>query len=232
MAVDFKKIKAICFDVDGTLSDTDDLWVARFVNTLKPLQGLVGEIRLQRWGRSLVMTMETPGNLVYEILDRMHLDDDVARLYNWMAIKKIGRKPRKFWIIPNIKEMLVQFHPRYPMAVVSARDEAGTLTFLKQFELDPYFKTVVTSQTCKYTKPFPDPVHWAAEKMGVPPENCLMVGDTTVDIRAGKAAGAQTVGVLCGFGTERELRRAGADLILKSTHELMDLMPNENNSLI
>ena len=55
---------------------------------------------------------------------------------------------------------------------------------------------------------------WAAQQMQVKPEECLMVGDTTVDIRAGKSAGAQTVGVLCGFGTERELRRAGADLNL------------------
>ena len=126
--------------------------------------------------------------------------------------------------------MLVQLHTRYPLAVVSARDEAGTLTFMEQYELYSYFSTIVTSQTCIYTKPFPDPILWAAEKMGVAAENCLMVGDTTVDMRAGKAAGAQTVGVLCGFGTERELRRAGADLIIKSTHELLDLLKNENIS--
>ena len=51
-----------------------------------------------------------------------------------------------------------------------------------------------------------------------------MIGDTTVDIRAGRAAGAQTVGVLCGFGSERELRRAGADLILASTAELGEML--------
>jgi phosphoglycolate phosphatase-like HAD superfamily hydrolase len=51
-----------------------------------------------------------------------------------------------------------------------------------------------------------------------------MIGDTTVDILAGKAAGAQTVGVLCGFGEEAELRRAGADLIVKDLKELFDLM--------
>jgi phosphoglycolate phosphatase-like HAD superfamily hydrolase len=56
------------------------------------------------------------------------------------------------------------------------------------------------------------------------PENCLMVGDTTVDIRAGKAAGTQTVGVLCGFGQEAELRRAGADLIIASTAVLPQLL--------
>ena len=43
------------------------------------------------------------------------------------------------------------------------------------------------------------------------------------DIRAGKAAGSQTVGVLCGFGTERELRKAGADLILRNTGELLEI---------
>ena len=50
-----------------------------------------------------------------------------------------------------------------------------------------------------------------------------MIGDTTVDMRAGKAAGAQTLGVLCGFGEEAELRQLGADFILKSTSDLPQL---------
>jgi phosphoglycolate phosphatase len=59
--------------------------------------------------------------------------------------------------------------------------------------------------------------------MGVQPAECLMIGDTTVDIRAGKSAGAQTIGVLCGFGEEPELRQLGADLILRSTSDLDEL---------
>ena len=59
-----------------------------------------------------------------------------------------------------------------------------------------------------------------AENVGVKPENCLMIGDTTVDMRAGVAAGAQTVGVLSGFGEEEELRKTGADLILNSVADL------------
>jgi phosphoglycolate phosphatase len=51
-----------------------------------------------------------------------------------------------------------------------------------------------------------------------------MVGDTSVDIRAGKAAGAQTAGVLCGFGQEAELRRMGADLILPTTPLLVEAL--------
>jgi phosphoglycolate phosphatase-like HAD superfamily hydrolase len=60
--------------------------------------------------------------------------------------------------------------------------------------------------------------------MGVLPAECLMVGDTVVDIKSGKAAGAQTVGVLCGFGEEKELIKAGADVILETTPALIDLL--------
>jgi len=78
--------------------------------------------------------------------------------------------------------------------------------------------------TCAHTKPFPDPVLWAAGQMGVEPENCLMVGDTTVDVRAGNAASAQTIGVLCGFGERAELLRLGADMILATTPELAQVL--------
>jgi phosphoglycolate phosphatase-like HAD superfamily hydrolase len=89
-----------------------------------------------------------------------------------------------------------------------------------------YFTCVVTAQTCAHTKPFPDPIHYAAERMGTPAQNCLMVGDTIVDILAGKAAGAQTAGVLCGFGEQVELLAAGANAILATTADLPALILN------
>ena len=81
----------------------------------------------------------------------------------------------------------------------------------------------MTALSAIHTKPYPDPILFAARLMDVPPEACLMVGDTTVDIRAGKAAGAQVLGVLCGFGEEAELKQLGADLILKTTSELPEI---------
>ncbi len=113
--------------------------------------------------------------------------------------------------------MLHHLHRRFPLAIITARGEEGALAFLHQHRLHPFFKIIASAQTCTYTKPFPDPLLWAAQQLGVLPQECLMIGDTVMDIRTGQAAGAQTVGVLCGFGTERELRRAGADLILPST---------------
>jgi phosphoglycolate phosphatase len=62
------------------------------------------------------------------------------------------------------------------------------------------------------------------EQMDAGSEETLMVGDTTVDLRAGRAAGTQTVGVLCGFGEQAELEAAGADRILGTTPELVDVL--------
>jgi N-acetyl-D-muramate 6-phosphate phosphatase len=59
--------------------------------------------------------------------------------------------------------------------------------------------------------------------MGLEPAQCVMIGDTIVDVRAGKSAGAQTIAVLCGFGSQQELERAGADLIVAMTPDIQSL---------
>jgi HAD superfamily hydrolase (TIGR01549 family) len=223
MPLDIPRIQAILFDIDGTLSDTDDQWASRMERFLRPMRFLFPGHSTRHIARRLIMALETPTNSVYTLLDRLSLDADVFRLLQW--ISRIGRPktPQKFWIIPGAIELLENLHARFPLAVVSARDAASTHRFLEQFQISSCFQAVATSQTCRYTKPFPDPVIWAARQLGVAPEHCLMVGDTTVDVRAGRSAGAQTVGVLCGFGMEDELRRAGADEILPSTARLDDL---------
>jgi len=119
--------------------------------------------------------------------------------------------------------LLADFVEKFSMGVVSARDEDSTMAFIRQFNLEKHFNVVVTSQTCRHTKPFPDPLLFAAEKLGVEPQFCLMVGDTTVDMKAAKLAGMQAVGVLCGFGREKELKRAGADVILPATTDLRQI---------
>jgi HAD superfamily hydrolase (TIGR01509 family) len=218
MPLDLARIKALCFDVDGTLSDTDDLYAQKAARFLPRF--LFRDPA--RAARRLVMWIESPGNALMGLPDRFGLDDELAALVDWMY-----RHRRKRWkqylLVPGVDALLASLHGRFPMAVVSARDEGGTRAFLDHFHLTRYFDAIVTSLTAPHTKPYPDPILFAAQKMGVAPESCLMIGDTTVDMRAGKSAGAQTVGVLCGFGEENELRRAGADAIFKSTADLKEL---------
>jgi HAD superfamily hydrolase (TIGR01549 family) len=169
------------------------------------------------------MWSEAPGNFLIGIPDTLGLDDEIAAMMEWLNRSR-PRPMKNFLLIPGIYEMLEQLSRCYPLAVVSAREAGSTRLFLDRFELTPFFQVIVTGQTAEHTKPYPDPVLYAAKAMDVPPGSCLMVGDTTVDIRAGKSAGAQTVGVLCGFGEEDELRRRGADMILATTSELVQVL--------
>jgi HAD superfamily hydrolase (TIGR01509 family) len=219
MPLDQSRIQAICFDVDGTLRDTDDQYTASFARLFRPLRFLLPRRDVEGFARWFVMTVESPANWVFSIPDRLHLDDELANIGEWLD-KRRKPRPHHYLLIQGVRELLADLSTRYPLAVVSARPRRGTMGFLDHFELTPYFTCFATGQSAPRTKPFPDPVIWAAKQMGVQPENCLMVGDTTVDIRAGKSAGAQTVGVLCGFGQRAELERAGADLILEGTWEL------------
>jgi N-acetyl-D-muramate 6-phosphate phosphatase len=223
MSLDLPRIQALCFDVDGTLSDTDDLFANKISTYFRPIRFFLPGRDAERAARRFVMWAEAPGNLLLGIPDWLDIDSPLAALVEWTTILT-PRPKRNFLLVPGVKEMLTQLKGHYPMAVVSARDERSTTRFLDQFELHPYFDVVVTALTARHTKPYPDPILYAAAKMGVQPEGCLMIGDTIIDIRAGKAAGAQTLGVLCGFGEEPELRRLGADEILESTAGLADLL--------
>lgn len=213
-------VRAICFDVDGTLSDTDDQMVAQFVKFLRPVNFLLRKQPLPFVARRMVMTLESPAHILMGVPDFLGLDEPAAWLFSGINRAIWRRRRNNFLLVSGVREMLQGLSRRYPLAVVSARDAISTRAFLEQYDLLPFFKCIATAQTCFHTKPFPDPILWAARQMNVPPEACLMVGDTSVDMRAGRAAGAQKVGVLCGFGERAELLKYGADLILTTTPEL------------
>lgn len=219
MTLDISRIKALCFDVDGTLSDTDDLY-AQKVKRFFP-RFLFRDP--DHAARRFVMWIEAPGNAMLGLTDTIGLDDEIVAFIDWLSRHR-QHSSKKFLLIPGVDELLAKLNGHYPMAVVSARDEKGTMRFLMQFDLARYFDVVITGQSAEHTKPYPDPVLLAAHQMNVKPEECLMIGDTTVDMRAGKSAGAQTVGVLCGFGEEPELRKMKADLILKTTKDLAEVL--------
>ncbi len=219
--LDLSRVKALLFDVDGTLADSDNAMTDRISRLLRPLRFLVNEARAAAFSRKLVIAAESPGNLLLELADRVSMDHLIARFLERRAARQ---NARVLPVIPGVPDMLAVLHARFPMAVVSARNNLTTLSFLRAHNLDAYFSLVVTSQTCARTKPFPDPLLFAAQTLGVPIENCLMIGDTTPDVRAALAAGAQSLSVLCGFGTQKELERAGTQHVLPSTADLAEFL--------
>jgi HAD superfamily hydrolase (TIGR01549 family) len=224
--IDRSRVRGLLFDVDGTLSDTDDRMVDRVARFLKPIAWLFKDKNPRRFARWFIMGVETPANFLYGLADQLGLDQLFSRLYNWLSQKHHAANPdrERYSLIPGVKGMLDALAGQYPMAVVSARDSESTNRFLKYFDLEKYFEVIVTAQTCPHTKPFPDPVLYAAEQLGLSPEDCVMIGDTIVDVHAGRAANTQTVAVLCGFGVSQELEQAGADLILSTTSDILKIL--------
>jgi phosphoglycolate phosphatase len=209
----------ICLDIDGTLADTDDAFVVQVARALGFLRlaPRLDPLRLARW---LVMRLESPATALITTVDRLGLDEVAAPLDNLWHRWRGEASSRAFRLIPGVLPALAALRLRYPLAIVTARSALGAAAFLQQPDLEGIFTCVATAGTCRRTKPDPASLLWTAQQLGVSPDACLMVGDTTVDMLAGRRAGSQTVGVLCGFGERDELARAGADLILESTADL------------
>lgn len=242
MPLDLTRIRALCFDVDGTIADTDDHLVAQLAAALHRVP-LVGGRRAERLARQVVMGAETPVHAAYALLDRLGLDAPVSRLRTRLRtvrargvdpattrnLEAVDEVPHD--MMAGVQEMLVALASRYPMSTISTGMAPRVERFLEHYGVREHFTAVVGAQTTRRMKPHPEPLIFAAKAMGVEPEACLMIGDTTIDIRTGVAAGAQTVGVLCGFGTERELRSSGAGLILRTTSDLLAVLHPAQDTL-
>jgi phosphoglycolate phosphatase len=224
MPFDPTRVRAICFDVDGTLSDTDDQLVGQIAEFFDRLLLMSGK-SAKRLARRLVMDAESPVNTVYGLADRLGIDDELAQVRNYLdRLKTTEPAPTEHLVVPGIAAMIRTLAAHYPMCAISTGGAERVEDFFEHFGIRAPFTALITAQTTERMKPYPDPVLYAAERMGVAPEDCVMIGDTVVDILAGKSAGAQTIGVLCGFGTEDELRRDGADHIVDMTTEVVDLL--------
>ena len=242
VTLDRTRIRALCFDVDGTLADTDDHLVTRLAALIDAVPAVSGR-RAERLARQAVMGLESPVHAAYAKLDAWGLDVPLTRLRNRLrAIRARNADPARTRnpeaidevphdMVPGVQEMLKTLARHWPMCTISTGHVPRIDRFLRHYGVRELFAAVVGAETTPRMKPHPEPLRFAAAAMGVAPEHCLMVGDTTVDMRTGTSAGAQCVGVLCGFGTENELRRTGAQLILRTTSDLLAVLRPDDDPL-
>lgn len=243
MSLDLARIDALVFDIDGTLSDTDDHLVAQVASALDVLPAVSGR-RAATWARQLVMALETPTNTAYRLLDRLGIDDELTSIKGVVrdvrARLRAERRPGRHAeatddelhdLVPDVAEMLAELAPRFPISAFSTGGAPRIEAFLAGHGVRELFVAVAGAQTTPRMKPYPDPLLYVAEAMGVAPDRCLVVGDTTVDMQTAAAVGAQAVGVLCGFGTEDELRREGAIEILATTSDVLALLAPDTDAL-
>jgi phosphoglycolate phosphatase len=216
------KIRCLLFDLDGTLVDSrDDL--ADAVNlTLSEMKlatlpvaavyDFIGEGVFNLLDRSLSASAKTAAseqltNRGVEIF-RRHYEANClvkTRLYDGVAAALAGMDG-------------------WQKAVVTNKPRDFSVKILEAFGIASHFALVAGGDSFPERKPSPLPLLRTAEKLACAPGECLMIGDSRVDVEAGKNAGMRTVGLTGGFRGRAELERAGADYLVADFAELARLL--------
>jgi phosphoglycolate phosphatase len=203
----------IIFDLDGTLIDsrvdlTNSVNVAlRHVGL--PIKSVDETIRMIGSGtRALVERAVGPHpekfHEAFTIFSRdygLHLLDH-TRLY------------------PGTPEMLDLFHGETVLAVMSNKRQRFCDAILQGLGADRYFKIIQGGDGPLARKPNPAPLLHICESLAISPSRAVMVGDSPVDVEAGKRAGMRTVGITGGFTPPEVMDSSGADLLLSTVAAL------------
>ncbi len=197
---------ALLFDLDGTLVDSVYQHVLAWRDALHD-----EELDLSVWRIHRRIGMS--GGLFLKALERelgMNLSEGQAeRLRQSHARALLGRL-EQIRPLPGARELLSTLSSMgvpWAVATSGAEKTAGpTLAMLGIPEGTP----IVTRDQVAYAKPNPDLFIAAAERLGVPPGDCFVVGDSIWDLLAAQRAGSLGVGVLSGGYGREELEQAGA----------------------
>jgi HAD superfamily hydrolase (TIGR01509 family) len=214
------EIDAVLFDLDGTLVETDDDAVAAMAHRLRPLARILPKRDPQLAARRLVMSLDRPVTRILTLAHRVHLDDNLAGLAQQLYRLRGVRPSSDLRPMVGVVEMLRGLDRPYCLAIVTNRSHREAEAFLEQQGLAGMFDVVTGREDTWHLKPHPAPVTHTIRRLGVPPERCLMVGDTASDVVSARRAGARTAAVLCGFGTRGMLEEAHASLVFGTTAEL------------
>ncbi len=218
-------IKVLIFDIDGTLRDTDDEIARKIELFLLHFQFAISTTEAKTYARRFVMDIENPGQKFLYYSDKWGWDNFIHLSVKWIRkLIKPFKHNSNFTSVDGIQTMIPKLAEKYTLAVCSAGDIETVTNFLQAAGIFQYFKVIATALTCRYTKPFPDPLIFIANELNTPLDQCIMIGDTTVDILAGKNAGTNTIAVLCGFGERQELQVLQPDFLMVSTPEVSSIL--------
>ena len=194
-------MKAILFDLDGVLVESVDVWLSAFNDTLREfhLPVLSKEEFLKKyWGKSTVENFSAMG------LGR----DAVLQCWN-----RYLSRLQEIKLFPASRKVLESVRKRYKTALVTNTPREGVNALLQKLGIAELFDLVLTGDDVERGKPSPDIVLLACQKLGIAPQEALLVGDTQADVEAGRRAGCKVVGI----GVE-------ADFTIKDISELEQLL--------
>jgi len=209
----------IIFDFDGTLGDTRQ-------NIVKTMQMTIAELRLpNRSEEECASTIGLPlagcfKALFPDIQDE--IIDQCAETYRRIFNENLRNiQPQAF---PGVVETLSMLHQKgFTLTIASSRSHNSLTELTQNMGIADYISYLLGADDVKEAKPQPEPVLKTLAAMHFKASQTLVVGDMAVDILMGVHAGAKTCGVTWGNGTIKELQEAGADYIIDSMEDLINL---------
>ncbi len=213
-------VDVVVFDLDGTLIDSKEDIANSLNHTFNevgydpvPLKVIEGYV-----GNGIVPLIRKAA----ESEGRPEKEEEIKTLFRERYWAHLLDKTRLY---PGVEETLDKLEGKYMMGLVSNKPERFTKKIVEGLGLSPYFMgAVYGGDTLKVKKPDPSALYEIAKKYGAPPSRILMVGDSAVDIKTGRNAGAHAIGVTYGFRSVKELEEAGADMLIDRFHELLEIL--------
>lgn len=182
-------IKAVIFDVDGTLLDTETIYMRAWREAAAVFGYPMPDEALKKT-RAIRAAIAIPIFREYCGADFPYEDVRVERVR--IAEEIIGASSPEELCKPFARQLLDLLRARsIPMAVASSTGKQKTIEHLLHAGLLDYFCAIVGGDMVSRGKPEPDIFLKAAALMGIPPQDCLVVGDSPADVFSGSAAGMQ-----------------------------------------
>ncbi|GBE36878.1 phosphoglycolate phosphatase [bacterium BMS3Bbin07] len=211
-----KKIRLIIFDLDGTLVDSSRDITNALNYALKPYG-----FKAMTVDETIKLVGEGISRLIEKVIgtERMEIKNDVLRRFLEFYSDHLTEYTRPY---PDVTDTLDKLST-YRKAVISNKREELSRKLLEELGLAPYFSHILGSDSTPEKKPSPLPILTVLKREGLTPAQALMVGDSNLDIEAGRKAGVITVGAGYGYRPLEALN--GADfLILERLSELPDIL--------
>lgn len=205
------RIRAILFDMDGTLAETESLWT----------ETLVRALRKRGWEMDEEDRAFVVGHSFQDIYEHLRAKYGLAisseALQGWMNEEKEAVFGEALQPLPGAVEAVRRLGRKWPVALVSGSPREDVEFVLGRLGLQDAFHLKLGVEDYPRGKPAPDGFLEAARRLGVPPEACVVFEDSTAGIRAAKAAGMCCIAVQAGNFSGQD--QSEADLVISTLEE-------------
>ncbi len=215
-------INNITFDLDGTLVDSFKTIYKTTVRSLEYLN-IFSEVDENEFYKLI-------GYHFIDIFKRLHIPvndfNEFISVYKKFYFDYIDDSVIFNGLI-GVLESLKEKNIYVSLLTTKAQDQADKI--IDHFNLRKYFSVVMGRRNGVADKPAAEPLLIISNQLNVSPGNILMAGDTELDIRCGKNAGAKTCGCFYGYRSKIILQEENPDYLIGSIEEIMKIVGEENN---